>query len=1275
MQTGTWVSVAGRLSHDTFEDRQQIDLFVDNNHDSLEFSNASNAQGVQHGPLVMAQNLVGDIDEVRVWNIARSSQEIDRLRRRKLHFGEDVATMGVLNVNEGLLSRSYTDDIRLSTWTAEAWFKTESPGVIIERLAGAGDDGLPLYNYRIIVDDEGYIQADFSFNTLVEISPIVARFRWATVTLNAPNRLVNDEQWHFVSLSYDGRDAILYVNGVVEARVTIDPAANVPGLGFPYWHMLEGEPNPPLSYIGLPATMATQDGGFQAGSGLLGQLDEVRVFTAGSTEEQMDARRFAKLSPTANNLTLYYDFDDLSDISVLEVNDKANAENGIADLLLGAQLDSGSGLNAPIEFVPVEILAPKLAAYFPMDDGTYIGVTPPRGFAGYQVSDQLDLLDFDHAGTFTTTNIYFMHNDRDVVTNYLAHTHEWTADTHFIVDSDGDGMPDWWEVYYGIDPNRIATADDPEFGPYGDPDQDGLSNLAEFRANTEPLNPDTTRSGFGDYDSRPSVFEPTFGQTFDDGDRIADDYEALYMDRSQTTLNRGLDPVYYDAHLDPDEDGWSNYAEFSSSADPTDAVDYPMPLVKVTARYHGRYGDSLADAMGVTTQTNVLDEEGNITTNTVEDATSSNVVVTIMAGDVPLHLHFYHASAMDGYPDAATMTMLPYTELRTVDSGRFVEGMNYVFGFLDVNTDGEWDPVEEPAGITSFYLGWGEWNEVEMPLRDDRQLRGFPRISWDPVPIEEQPVVTGYSVIAKDPRGNVMFTRFIDDPNRSYIHEGDYLQAGMFGIGGDGSDGAYTFEIYKNESVYGLDFDNLHETLIAIVPDLVTTAPTVLTGHDISFAYARNELAWTMDQNATWYQMTFRNNAANGTVGATTLLQTPQMLVPFRDIDGHYMADLPFYAGDVRSDGTVWTNDRYWVQITTGMEGGSAAASSWMPFNLNLQDPQQNGGKSMIEGKLYYFGGHDFFSDAARAAGAVTNQMPVIVQSFGNPGFSGLPDAQVTIAPSAWTNTEYRYEAVFQLKGLHRGSHYIRAFVDSNGNGVLDHWETWGFNRDLQTYYSPRRISLESEGVMHVQDQMVIIRDRDTDDDGLPDIWEYDKYARDPSVSATSSDFLTLVGGHSIGPNNLLLSSRWQYGLDGFTAIAIVDQNGNGIPDEWELYYYGMLLNAGSHLLDTDGDGMTDYDEYLNGSDPMNATDGLNVTSTMISSGAPVLTWSGVPNYRVMYTDSLMASWTTDTNLANYSRVSIGGGAYTWTYTDPNPPVGTTRFYRVIIVPDADGFP
>ncbi|MFC1819973.1 hypothetical protein ACFLZG_02670, partial [Thermodesulfobacteriota bacterium] len=58
---------------------------------------------------------------------------------------------------------------------------------------------------------------------------------------------------------------------------------------------------------------------------------------------------------------------------------------------------------------------------------------------------------------------------------------------------------------------------------------------------------------------------------------------------------------------------------------------------------------------------------------------------------------------------------------------------------------------------------------------------------------------------------------------------------------------------------------------------------------------------------------------------------------------------------------------------------------------------------------------------------------------------------------------------------------------------------------------------------------------------------------------------------------------------------SLQDTDGDGLPDGWELFYFGDLSHNGS--VDTDSDGLTDLEEYQNGSDPTEIDtdqDGLN---------------------------------------------------------------------------------
>ncbi|MBZ0159098.1 MAG: hypothetical protein K8G79_02970, partial [bacterium] len=58
-------------------------------------------------------------------------------------------------------------------------------------------------------------------------------------------------------------------------------------------------------------------------------------------------------------------------------------------------------------------------------------------------------------------------------------------------DTDHDGMPDTWEVAHGLNPNDPSDAAQ-------DPDGDGLTNLQEFQASTDPHNRDTDGDGIID---------------------------------------------------------------------------------------------------------------------------------------------------------------------------------------------------------------------------------------------------------------------------------------------------------------------------------------------------------------------------------------------------------------------------------------------------------------------------------------------------------------------------------------------------------------------------------------------------------------------------------------------------------------------------------------------------------------------------------------------------------------------------------------------------------
>ncbi len=108
-------------------------------------------------------------------------------------------------------------------------------------------------------------------------------------------------------------------------------------------------------------------------------------------------------------------------------------------------------------------------------------------------------------------------------------------------DSDGDGIDDGYEVAFGLDPTDAGDA-------ALDPDGDGLSNLGEFGAGSDPNDPDTDGDGL------------------DDGDEVN---------------VHGTDPTVADTDGGGRTDGQEVNEDGTNPLDPDDDINVPLPSTLV----------------------------------------------------------------------------------------------------------------------------------------------------------------------------------------------------------------------------------------------------------------------------------------------------------------------------------------------------------------------------------------------------------------------------------------------------------------------------------------------------------------------------------------------------------------------------------------------------------------------------------------------------------------------------------------------------------------------
>ena len=136
-----------------------------------------------------------------------------------------------------------------------------------------------------------------------------------------------------------------------------------------------------------------------------------------------------------------------------------------------------------------------------------------------------------------------------------------TVAAHVHYDFDGDGMHNWWELQYGLDPLDPSDA-------ALDNDSDGLTNLLEFQYLTNPLNWDTDGGGVSDGMEVELCNSPLDPTNDHDGDNCISHYTAdTPVDPRADSDGDGVPNTIEEEYgtsktsIDTDGDGLNDYDE------------------------------------------------------------------------------------------------------------------------------------------------------------------------------------------------------------------------------------------------------------------------------------------------------------------------------------------------------------------------------------------------------------------------------------------------------------------------------------------------------------------------------------------------------------------------------------------------------------------------------------------------------------------------------------------------------------------------------------------
>ena len=442
--------------------------------------------------------------------------------------------------------------------------------------------------------------------------------------------------------------------------------------------------------------------------------------------------------------------------------------------------------------------------------------------------------------------------------------------------------------------------------------------------------------------------------------------------------------------------------------------------------------------------------------------------------------------------------------------GHLREGKNTFEVFADTNGNGEWDEGEPFGMVKDVDVGWSRVVDLTVGLTADSAA--MKRLSASSSEEETLVRIMRTSINGVETGNRVVFKRNIKLNGRPYISEADIVRAGQFdldwatlvrdaeaaGIRADDiAEVGYSVSIGEaGDSTNGVRSFTKEFPVERKAPIAVRSADT--SGYKV--LTTRPEFVWTRDAGYTAFVLEIATNAAADAV----VWSSGTNLLPAATEEG-FTYKAPAFVGRDLEDGTKY----FWRVAQLNAKWPTvddSAWSEWTEFETAVDSTKLNTGYGRLSVDVRYYGPAD------------SDKGSVYVAAYATPDFSGIPEAALwlpdgDIADLAVVDNPAGFAAastnnLVTFDGLKPGSYYVMAFVDRNGNGKRDAFETWGYAnfvaKNVESMYDPAAFEVSSTAV-EAPAAVVFMEDTDINQNGEPDCGE-DLALMESAVAVAAAD-------------------------------------------------------------------------------------------------------------------------------------------------------------------------